>query len=284
MSQQPEPPGDAAKGTNDAQVLDRPGGRIAYTVTGNGPLVVCLPGMGELRSSYRFTTPALVEAGFRVATMDLRGHGDSDATFDRYDDVAAGQDALALVDQLGGPAVLIGNSMGAGAVVWAAAERPDAVNGLVLVGPFVRDVPMNPLLGLLFKAAMTGPWARRVWVSYLPSLSPGQRPADYEEHRSAIAASLRRPGRRKAFTQTTRTSHAPAEQRLGEVKAPTLVLMGERDPDFPDPAAEGQLVAERLSGDLVLIPGAGHYPQAEYPELVNPPLVEFARRATASPN
>jgi alpha-beta hydrolase superfamily lysophospholipase len=86
-------------------LLERPGGRIAYDVTGSGPLVVALPGMGELRSSYRHTVPALVAAGFRVATMDLRGHGDSDATFDRFDDVAAGEDALALADHLGGPAV-----------------------------------------------------------------------------------------------------------------------------------------------------------------------------------
>ena len=72
------------------RLLDRPEGRIGYDVIGDGPLVVCLPGMGELRSSYRFTVPALTAGGFRVATMDLRGHGDSDATFSAYDDVAAG--------------------------------------------------------------------------------------------------------------------------------------------------------------------------------------------------
>src|SRR3712207_2030452 len=99
--------------------VQRPEGRIAYDVTGSGPLVVCIPGMGELRSAYRFTAPALAAAGFRVATMDLRGHGDSDTTFTRYDDVAAGEDALALVEHLGGPAVLLGNSMGAGAAAWA---------------------------------------------------------------------------------------------------------------------------------------------------------------------
>ncbi|MCG6958125.1 MAG: alpha/beta hydrolase, partial [Gemmatimonadetes bacterium] len=82
--------------------LSRPGGRIAYDVRGDGPLVACVPGMGELRSSYRFLTPALTAAGYRVATMDLRGHGDSDVTFDAYDDVAAGSDVLALIGELGG--------------------------------------------------------------------------------------------------------------------------------------------------------------------------------------
>src|SRR5690348_8407919 len=103
--------------------LERPGGRIAYDVAGSGPLVVCVPGMGELRSAYRFTVPALTSAGLRVATLDLRGHGDSDATFTDYDDVAAASDVIALIESLtespGGPAVVIGNSMGAGAAAYA---------------------------------------------------------------------------------------------------------------------------------------------------------------------
>jgi pimeloyl-ACP methyl ester carboxylesterase len=41
--------------------------------------------------------------------------------------------------------------------------------------------------------------------------------------------------------------------------------MGTRDPDFPDPAAEARLIADRLHGDVVMIEGAGHYPQTEYP-------------------
>ncbi len=40
-----------------------------------------VPGMGDLRAGYRFLAPALRAAGYRVACTDLRGHGDSDATF-----------------------------------------------------------------------------------------------------------------------------------------------------------------------------------------------------------
>ena len=263
-------------------MLDRPGGRVAFDVTGDGPLVVCVPGMGELRSSYRYTVPALTTAGFRVATMDLRGHGDSDATFDRYDDVAAGQDALALVGHLGGGAVLVGNSMAAGAAVWAGAERPEAVAGLVLVGPFVRNPPTNPVMVLVFKGLMSGPWAPKMWVSYQPKLYPGRKPEDFAEHRDAIAASMKRHGHRKAFTATTRTSHEPAEARVGGVKAPALVVMGAADPDFSDPAAEAGWIAERLHAEVVMVPGAGHYPHVEYPQLVNPPLVRFCKEVTAS--
>ncbi len=265
----------------ETRFLDRGEGRIAYNLSGDdGPLAVCVPGMGDLRSVYRFLTPALVDAGYRVAAMDLRGHGDSDATFARYDDVAAGSDVLALIDALGGPAVVVGNSMGAGAAAWAAAEAPAKVKALVLLGPFVRDVPVGAFMTLAFRAAMAWPWGRAAWQAYYPKLYPGRPPADLAEHRARIAASLRRRGHFRAFRATTHTSHAPVEARLDEVKAPTLVVMGERDPDFPDPSAEARGLAERVRGDVLLVPGGGHYPQAEYPEVVSPAVVAFLERTS----
>ena len=264
------------------RMLERPGGRIAYGVVGSGPLVVCVPGMGELRSVYRFTVPALTSAGLRVATLDLRGHGDSDATFTTYDDVAAASDVIALIESLaespGGPAVVIGNSMGAGAAVYAAADRPELVAGIALIGPFVRNPPINPLMRFAFRLAMSGPWATRLWLSYLPRLYPARKPADFAEHLQRIRASMRRPGHAKAFVATTRTSHAPAEARLPElVGRPALVVMGENDPDFRDAPAEAAWIRDRLDAELLLVPGAGHYPQAEFPEFVNPALVRFCR-------
>jgi pimeloyl-ACP methyl ester carboxylesterase len=56
--------------------------------------------------------------------------------------------------------------------------------------------------------------------------------------------------------------------------------MGEKDPDFPDPAIEARWIADRLEGEVLMVPGAGHYPQAEFPELVSPAVVAFARRMT----
>src|SRR3954454_20441718 len=269
-------------GSARTEWLSRPEGRIGYDSAGSGPLVVCVPGMGELRSVYRFTLPVLVEAGFRVVTMDLRGHGDSDASFSAYDDVAAGGDVLALIEHLGeGPALVVGNSMGAGAAAWAAAERPDLVAGLALVGAFVRNPPMNPVMALAFRAMMAGPWAPRVWASYLPKLYPGRRPDDFDDHRAAILTSMRRPGHARAFSRTTRTTHAPVEARLGEVTAPVLVVMGDRDPDFADAAAEGRWIADRLDGDLLLVPGAGHYPHVREPQLVNPAIGALTGRVTS---
>ena len=51
---------------------------------------------------------------------------------------------------------------------------------------------MNPVLALAFRAAMAGPWAPRVWAAYLPRLYPSRRPDDFDEHRAAIVASMRR--------------------------------------------------------------------------------------------
>jgi len=259
----------------DTIYLDRPDGRIAYDVAGEGPLVVLVPGMGDLRGAYRFLAPALREAGYRVASTDLRGHGDSDAAFDSYGDVETGGDILALVEELGGPAVIVGNSMSAGAGVLAAAEQPESISALVLVGPFVRNGKTNAVQRAILRLAMARPWAASAWKAYMPKLYAGQRPQDFDEYRDRLAASLRRPGYAKAFSLTTRTDHTPAEARLANVAAPTLVVMGDRDPDFPDPRAEADWIAHALHGEVVMVPDAGHYPQSQRPEITAEAIVRF---------
>ena len=92
------------------EFLDIDGGRIAYEVTGQGPLVVLSPGMGDLRQAYRFLIPLLAQAGYRVASADLRGHGESSMGWTSVTGTAAisrtdvAGDLLALVRHLGGPA------------------------------------------------------------------------------------------------------------------------------------------------------------------------------------
>lgn len=251
------------------------GGRIAVETTGAGPLVLCVPGMGESRASFRHLTPGLVAAGYRVAVMDLRGHGASSPKFDAYDDPAAAADVLAVIDALdAGPAVVVGNSMGAAAAVLAAADNPEAVQRLVLIGPFVRDHG-SAAIRLLMRLLLARPWGPVVWRGYYASLFGQQRPADHEQHVAQALALLARPGRWRAFQATARTSHAPAEVALPRVAAPTLVVMGDRDPDFPDPQAEAAWVAEVLGGEYQMVPGAGHYPMAEQSEKVLAAMLPF---------
>ena len=123
----------------NTQFLNTSGGQIAYEVSGSGPLVVCVPGMGDLRAEYRFLTPLLVQAGFRVASMDVRGHGESSTRWSDFTVAGVGSDILALIRELGtGPAYIIGASMAAGAAIWAAAEAPALVSGIALLGPAAR--------------------------------------------------------------------------------------------------------------------------------------------------
>lgn len=255
--------------------IERPGGRIAVDVAGAGPLVLCVPGMGEGRGSFRHLLAGLVAAGYRAAAMDLRGHGDSTAGFEAYDDPAAAGDALAVIEALGGgPAVIVGNSMGAAAAVLAAAARPDLVTRLVLIGPFVRDHG-SAATRLLQRVLLARPWGPAVWRSYYRSLFGQRIPADHAAHVDRALALLRRPGRWAAFQATARTSHAPAEAALPNVSAATLVVMGDRDRDFPAPEAEAAWVAAALRGDYRMIAGAGHYPMGEQPEAVLDVMLPF---------
>ncbi len=270
---------DLRSSSSPTRFLQRDQGRIAYDLSGAGPLMVLVPGMADLRSSYRLLAPALVAAGYTVATTDLRGHGDSDATFTRYGDDATASDIVALIAELGRPAVVVGNSLAAGAGVIAAADRPELIAGLVLVGPFVRNPKVAPGMKTLMRVLMAPLWVAPVWKAYLPSLYAGAKPADFAQYRDAVVAKLREPAYGRAFSQTTRqTDHAVAEARLAEVTAPTLVIMGERDPDFGDPAEEAAWIGTRLNAEVTMVPDAGHYPQSQQPELTAAAILDFLGR------
>ena len=254
--------------------LSRPEGRIGYDVAGDGALVVLVPGMGDLRAGYRFLAPALRAAGYRVACTDLRGHGDSDATFTSYGDEETAGDVIALIGELGGPAVVVGNSMGAGSAVLAAAQRPGLVSGLVLVGPLVRNGKTGVMRRLLLGVAMARPWAVLSWGWCLPRLYAGWRPADFAGCRGRVVAGLRRAGYAKVFSRAARAGHDRAGVRLAGVSAPALVVWGGRDPGFGDRRAGADWVARVLRGGVV-VPGAGHYPRWQRPGVTTGAVLRF---------
>lgn len=252
-------------------------GNIAFDDTGSGPLIIAVPGMGDLRADYRFLTPQLVTAGYRVVTMDVRGHGETSTGWSDYTVAGVGEDIVRLARSLqAGPAIVIGSSMAAGAAVWAAAEAPDLVQGLVLIGPAVRGEvswPYRLLLDVLFAR----PWGPSAWIMYFKSLYPTQKPADFPAYTAALKANLSQPGRLEALHQMMIASKASSEARIHRVTVPTLVMMGSKDPDFKDPRLEAQWVADQLKGSLEMIEGAGHYPHAEMPEISGPKIVAFIK-------
>ena len=264
----------------ETQYFERTEGTIAYDDSeGDGELVIMWPGMGALRSEYRYLAPALVEAGYRVVTADLRGHGESSVDWPQYTLPAAGGDILALIDHLdAGSAHVIGTSFSPGAAVWAAVERPEAVRSLILIGAFVRDVQPSLAQNIAQAVLLSGPWKVAAWGMFYKTLYPTRQPDDFDEYIAQLKATLREPGRFAAVKGLGSAPKTASEGRLGQVKAPTLVVMGTKDPDWPDPEVEARFIAEALSGKIVLVEGAGHYPQTEMPEQVTPAVLDFLAR------
>jgi len=264
--------------------LNVPGGRLAYSDEGKGSLIIAVPGMGDLRSSYRFLTPKLAMAGYRVVSLDVRGHGESSVSWNDYSVGAIAGDILDLVRSLGaGPAHVIGNSMAAGAAVIAAAREPQTIRSVVLVDPFVRNVMPPWLAAAIFEPLLRGPWRANVWRAFFKKAFPTRLPDDFEAEQARRDASLAERGRFAAFRRMAVASKIESERRIADVTAPALVLMGSRDSDFPDPGKEARLVAELVRGTAVMIDGAGHYPQTELPDAVAAALVPFLQSVDQTP-
>jgi pimeloyl-ACP methyl ester carboxylesterase len=262
------------------QYLDLPDGRLAYDDTGTGPLVVCVPAMADLRDEYRFLTPALVAAGYRVVALDLRGMGESSARWPEYGSEPTGRDLVALLRHLAangddaGPALIYGCSVGAAAAIHVAADAPELVRGLVLAGPFVRDAPATLATRIGARVLLLPGLTRPLALAYWPKWEPNP-PADLKAHLAKLRANLREPGRTAALRGYFRSSHRAAGARLSQVHTPVLTIMGTADVDFPDPAAEARWIQERLGGELLLVEGAGHHPHVEYPDRIVAAVAAF---------
>ena len=264
-------------------------GTIAYDLSGEGPLVVLAHGMGDSRHSYRFVVPALVAAGYRVANVDVRGCGDSSTGWSGYSRTDIAGDLVALVRHLGGPAVIVGQSISGGAATIAAATAPDVIVGLAELAPFTRkqSVDLGGLLRSkrhragtvkLAKVMMSG--SLDAWLGYLDLAIPS-KPTDWHDERARIEDALSQAERMKVLRAMTKTSPADAGAHLENVRCPVLVVEGSADPDWADPRAEGERILADLPaglGELAVIDGAGHYPHAETPDALVRLLLPFLAR------
>jgi pimeloyl-ACP methyl ester carboxylesterase len=275
------------------EFLEVAGGKIAYDVTGSGPLVILSHGIGDHRRAYRFLAPRLAQAGYRVASADLRGHGESSmgwksvtGTDDAITHPDIAGDLLALIRHLGGPAVIVGHSISGGAATVAAVQEPDLVRAVVEINPFTKKQSLSlggfvrirryrrgltRLVGTqLFKSL-------RMWLRYLDVAYP-TKPADYDADMAALAAKLREPGRMAEFMKTSKSKPAETGARLPDVRCPALVIMGTLDPDFADPRAEGEAVVAAMPaglGTVAMVGGGGHYIHAQSPDEVAALMIPF---------
>lgn len=259
------------------QFISTEGGRIAFEDTGgNGSAILAIPGMGDLRSEYRFIRPALQQAGCRVIIMDARGFGETSAQWSDFSARAVGRDAIAVLRHLcTGPATILGNSFAAGSALWAAQDAPEHVRGVVLLGPIVRDLEASLVQKLSLRIGFAGPWRVGFWTMYWDSLFPSRKPADHAEVKAAITRNLREPGRIDALRAMLALSKADTAAVLDKTVVPALIVMGTKDPDFKDAVEETRMLAGKLHAETMLVDGAGHYPHTEMADLVAPRIIAF---------
>lgn len=239
--------------------------------------------MGDFRDSYAPFATLLVVQGYMVARMDPRGHGDSTVTFNHYGDEATADDFVMVVEKLGrGRAVLAGCSFRAGAATIAAGRRPDLVSGIILLAPFLRN-GMGVWGLYLMRLLFMWPWGPWVWELYAKALWPGlDKTASARV--TASKESLTRPGRWIGFQKTVSgIDHRQVAPWIDRVQAPVLVVMGDKDPDWPDSVKEAEWVASNFQDvDLMVVQGVGHAPMLESVELVGERTIEFLEKLRSS--
>ncbi len=116
-------------------------------------------------------------------------------------------------------------------------------------------------------------------MTFWDSLFPTAKPSDQAVYRLTLKSNLSQPGRMDGLRAMIRLSKCDTEAMLGMTPKPTLVVMGTNDADFPNPAQEARLVADRTGKEsaIVMVEASGHYPHAEMPSVVASKVLEFLK-------
>jgi pimeloyl-ACP methyl ester carboxylesterase len=251
-------------------VLDRPAGGIRYHVSGAGsPAVLLSHGFAATSAMFSANTP-IVAARHQVITWDLRGHGGSESPADSrsYSPHVLLDDMVALLTHCGlNRAVLGGHSLGGYLSLDFALRFPDRVAGLVLIdtGPGFRN------------DAARDDWNRRAERTAARLAERGlaavgsSAELHASEHRDA--SGLIQAAR---YTLTQRDSHVL--DGLPRIAVPALVVVGSQDDPFL--AAADYMTAKIPQARKVIIPGAGHAPNVDKPELFDAELRRFLDEIT----
>ncbi len=264
----------------------------------DAPLVVLLHGTPQLWWAWRHQVPALADAGYRVAALDLRGSGASDKPPLGYDVPTLTRDVAGVVRSLGAErAVVVGHGLGGGDVAWAMpAYHPTLVRGIAALSaphplatgqsPAVRAraarrmaffqlpyLPERALTGSDLAVRLLREWGARGWLD-LPTAAQYRRAAqipfaahsDLERVRWLFRSGPRMDGRR----------HASALRAAPVV--PVLQVHGGLDGLRPTRRAQATgALAGRLGSRyrFELVPRSGHFLPEEAPERVTDLLLDW---------
>ncbi|KAJ3271057.1 hypothetical protein HDV01_007070 [Terramyces sp. JEL0728] len=229
----------------------------------SGFTFLCFPGIGDVRYSYRFFADRY-SPNNRVVVADLRGTGDSDSAFTEYTPEAVAEDYNQIIEKLElKNVILVGNSLAASSAVLAS-NNPN-VKGAILLGPILRVLPgdkyFKPLSYLLFAK----PWGPSAWVSYWQGLfKRPDKPDKHDEHIKKITEMVSGPNQVGNIGKFARASKQNAFDHLPKVTVPVLLVLGDQDPDYPDPRKEGELYRDQIKNSgLYVLDKVGHYPHVE---------------------
>ena len=253
------------------------GTRLFYEVSGSGEPIVLIHG-GQLDSRMWDGEFTLLSKEFRVLRYDVRGYGGSPrpegATYSDSEDLRA------LLDYVGMPkAHLVGLSLGGRIALDFAPVYPERVLSLTLVGPGLAgfdqpDPEGDARWGALILAAHDGPekvtdlWLKDPFMAPAmenPRLAPRVRLLSLENAHEWIANPV-----------LQKSPRPKAAERLKEIAAPTLLVLGDRD------VKTIKATIEKLEKDVpgakkVVVPGAGHMVNMEKPEEFDHALLGFLR-------
>ena len=260
----PEPPDTFASG-----MCPVVGGELYWQAKGVGPAVVLLHG-GLLDCTTWDREFERLARSHRVVRYDARGHGRSSVQHGEY---SHADDLVALLDELEiERAVLVGLSLGGRTAIDVAIAHPERVAGVVAVAPGMSGwMFQDPVLRENWKKQAEAARAEdldgyvegflRSWTDG-PKRTPEQvDPALRERVRALAIHNLER-----SVNASGSVREVGAVERVAEITAPTLVLVGELD--MSDIHGVADLLASNVEGARkVVVPDSGHLINLEAPDL-----------------
>ncbi len=266
-------------GQRETGVADVNGAKLYYEVAGSGqPLVLIHAGIADRRMwDEQFEVFA---QHYRVIRYDARGFGASDmppVPFALQDDLYG-----LMKHQEIEKAYLLGCSIGGSTCLDFSLEHPEMVGALVLVGSGLSGHAWSNENDSVFNEAEAAAAARdferanelemRIWVDGSNRAPEQVRPGVRERVAEMNMASLRRTDEQEQAQQ--QRLDPPAAGRLGEIAAPTLVIVGDRD--VPDIQRIADVLEQGIPGARkVVMTNAAHVPNMEWPDEFNRIVLDF---------